>query len=147
MGRNQIPFGDDPLDEHLLTRVLAPRHRRIENDDFPAVRIPEVVRQLVDQDPVVDVQRVRHGRRRHVIGLQNKGPRNIDIDILIFGDTILDSPQLTIPHPAMPHRRFVLEPLAEISPDVLHPVLKKTIRELRDALPQGQVVRKVDGNC
>jgi len=83
------------------------------------------------------------GRQR----LQNKGPRTIDIDFLLFGDTVLDSPQLTIPHPAMHHRRFVLEPLAEIAPEVLHPVLKKTIRELRDALPLGQVVRKVDGNC
>jgi 2-amino-4-hydroxy-6-hydroxymethyldihydropteridine diphosphokinase len=83
------------------------------------------------------------GRQR----LQNKGPRTIDIDILLFGDTVLDSPQLTIPHPVMQHRRFVLEPLAEIAPEVLHPVLKKTIRELRDALPQGQVVRKTDGNC
>jgi 2-amino-4-hydroxy-6-hydroxymethyldihydropteridine diphosphokinase len=81
------------------------------------------------------------GRQR----LQNKGPRTIDIDILLFGDTTLDSPQLTIPHPAMHHRRFVLEPLAEIAPEVLHPVLKKTICELRDALPQGQVVRKTEG--
>ena len=83
------------------------------------------------------------GRQR----LQNKGPRTIDIDILLFGDTILDSPKLTIPHPAMHHRRFVLEPLAEIAPEVLHPVLKKTIRELRDALPPGQMVRKTDDNC
>jgi len=83
------------------------------------------------------------GRQR----LQNKGPRTIDIDILLFGDTVLDSTQLTIPHPAMLHRRFVLEPLTEIAPNLLHPVLKKTIRELLDALPQGQVVRKVDGNC
>jgi 2-amino-4-hydroxy-6-hydroxymethyldihydropteridine diphosphokinase len=83
------------------------------------------------------------GRQR----LQNKGPRTIDIDILLFGDTILDSPQLTIPHPAMHHRRFVLEPLAEIAPGVLHPVLKKTICELRDAVPRGQVVRKIDSNC
>jgi 2-amino-4-hydroxy-6-hydroxymethyldihydropteridine diphosphokinase len=78
------------------------------------------------------------GRQR----LQNKGPRNIDIDILLFGDMVFDSPQLTIPHPAMHRRRFVLEPLAEIAPEVLHPVFKKTIRELREALPQGQVVRK-----
>lgn len=83
------------------------------------------------------------GRQR----LQIKGPRTIDIDILLFGDTILDSPQLTLPHPAMHYRRFVLEPLAEIAPEVLHPVLKKTIRELRDALPPGQVVRKTAGSC
>jgi 2-amino-4-hydroxy-6-hydroxymethyldihydropteridine diphosphokinase len=78
------------------------------------------------------------GRRR----VQKKGPRLIDIDILLLGDVIVDSTELTIPHPAMHERRFVLEPLAEIAPGVLHPVLKKTIRELRDALPDGQTVRK-----
>ncbi len=70
------------------------------------------------------------GRRR----VQKKGPRSIDIDILLFGDTIMESKELTIPHPAMHQRRFVLEPLAEIAPEVLHPLLKKTIREMRDAL-------------
>jgi 2-amino-4-hydroxy-6-hydroxymethyldihydropteridine diphosphokinase len=79
------------------------------------------------------------GRRR----VQKKGPRPIDIDILLFDEVILDSANLTIPHPAMDQRRFVLEPLAEIAPEVLHPVLKRTIRELRDALPAGQVVRKL----
>jgi 2-amino-4-hydroxy-6-hydroxymethyldihydropteridine diphosphokinase len=80
------------------------------------------------------------GRRR----TQKKGPRSIDIDILLFGDVIVDSKELTIPHPAMHQRRFVLEPLAEIAPEALHPALKRTIRELRDALPEGQVVRRVD---
>jgi 2-amino-4-hydroxy-6-hydroxymethyldihydropteridine diphosphokinase len=79
------------------------------------------------------------GRRR----VQKKGPRAIDIDILLFDDTILDSNEATIPHPAMHERRFVLEPLAEIAPEVIHPVLRKTIRELRDALPPGQVVKKL----
>jgi 2-amino-4-hydroxy-6-hydroxymethyldihydropteridine diphosphokinase len=79
------------------------------------------------------------GRER----LQNKGPRTIDIDILLFSDTIIDSPKLTIPHPAMHARRFVLQPLAEIAPEVRHPVLKKTIRELLGALPAGQAVEKV----
>jgi 2-amino-4-hydroxy-6-hydroxymethyldihydropteridine diphosphokinase len=79
------------------------------------------------------------GRQR----IQKKGPRIIDIDILLFGDLILGSPGLTIPHPAMQERRFVLEPLAEIAPQLQHPVLKKTIRELRDALPAGQAVRRV----
>jgi 2-amino-4-hydroxy-6-hydroxymethyldihydropteridine diphosphokinase len=79
------------------------------------------------------------GRQR----IQKKGPRIIDIDILLFGDLILDSPALTIPHPAMQNRRFVLEPLAEIAPQAPHPVLKKTIRELLDALPAGQRVCRV----
>ena len=80
------------------------------------------------------------GRRR----VQKKGPRTIDIDILLFGDTILNSPELTVPHPAMHERRFVLEPLAEIAPNVRHPLLNKTILELRDALPPGQTVRKLN---
>jgi len=74
---------------------------------------------------------------------QKKGPRTIDIDILLLGDTILDSPELTIPHPALRQRRFVLEPLAEIAPDVQHPILKKTIRRLLEELPVGQTVRKL----
>lgn len=82
------------------------------------------------------------GRRR----VQKKGPRSIDIDILLFDDVIMNNaitaPELTIPHPAMHQRRFVLEPLAEIAPELLHPVFKKTVRELRDALPEGQAVRK-----
>jgi len=67
------------------------------------------------------------GRQR----TQKKGPRTIDIDILLFGDRVVDSPELTIPHPAMQQRRFVLEPLAEIASGVRHPQLKRTIRELR----------------
>lgn len=51
-----------------------------------------------------------------------KGPRTIDIDILLYGKTVLDMPQLTIPHPRMSERRFVLEPLTEIAPDLRHPV-------------------------
>jgi 2-amino-4-hydroxy-6-hydroxymethyldihydropteridine diphosphokinase len=79
------------------------------------------------------------GRRR----VQKKGPRSIDIDILLFADMILGSKELTIPHPAMQQRRFVLEPLAEIAPQALHPVLRKTIRELLDQLPAGQEVRRL----
>jgi 2-amino-4-hydroxy-6-hydroxymethyldihydropteridine diphosphokinase len=78
------------------------------------------------------------GRRR----AQKKGPRSIDIDILLFDQAVIESADLTIPHPAMHHRRFVLEPFAEIAPDVLHPIFKKTIRELLHALPEGQEVRK-----
>jgi 2-amino-4-hydroxy-6-hydroxymethyldihydropteridine diphosphokinase len=85
---------------------------------------------------ILDIEQ-QLGRQRG----REKGPRIIDLDILLFGNSIVDDRGLTIPHPAMHERRFVLEPLAEIAPDVLHPVLKRTIRELRDALPPGQTVR------
>ena len=78
------------------------------------------------------------GRKR----LQKKGPRIIDIDILLFSDKIIDSPGLIVPHPAMQDRRFVLQPMAEIAPEARHPILKKTLRELLEALPAGQTVRK-----
>ena len=64
-----------------------------------------------------------------------KGPRVIDLDILFFGKSIVETQGLTIPHPALHERRFVLEPLAEIAPEVRHPVFKQTMREMRDALP------------
>jgi 2-amino-4-hydroxy-6-hydroxymethyldihydropteridine diphosphokinase len=82
------------------------------------------------------------GRRRS----QKKGPRTIDIDIVLFGDRVVESPTLTIPHPAMHQRRFVLEPLAEIAPEAQHPVFKRTVRELLASLPAGQTVRKVHRN-
>jgi 2-amino-4-hydroxy-6-hydroxymethyldihydropteridine diphosphokinase len=80
------------------------------------------------------------GRRR----IQNKGPRSIDIDILLFESVVMASPSLTIPHPAMQQRRFVLEPLVEIAPEAWHPVLGHSVRELLEALPAGQSVRRVE---
>lgn len=59
-----------------------------------------------------------------------KGPRTIDLDLLLYGDEIRDSQLLTLPHPRLHHRRFVLEPLAELCPDLLHPVLNRSIIEL-----------------
>lgn len=79
------------------------------------------------------------GRQRKL----KNGPRIIDIDILLFGTSVIETAGLTVPHPRMHERRFVLEPLAEIAPEVRHPVFKRTIRELRDALPPGQTVRRV----
>jgi 2-amino-4-hydroxy-6-hydroxymethyldihydropteridine diphosphokinase len=82
------------------------------------------------------------GRQR----VQSKGPRLIDIDILLFADRVHESAALTVPHPAMHQRRFVLQPLAEIAPEVRHPVLQKSILTLLAELPAGQTVRKLQSN-
>lgn len=60
--------------------------------------------------------------------------RKIDIDLILAGDTIINTPELTIPHPRFHTRSFVVEPLYEIAPDVIHPVLGKSIREIREGL-------------
>ncbi len=63
--------------------------------------------------------------------------RRVDLDLLLYGERVLRTPQLTIPHPRMHERLFVLEPLAELAPHAMHPVLKKTVRELLDGLRGG----------
>lgn len=66
-------------------------------------------------------------------------PRTLDIDILFFGDSVVELPQLRIPHPGLPERRFVLEPLAEIAPDLRHPESGRTVRELLLLAPAAHV--------
>ncbi|OQX63742.1 MAG: 2-amino-4-hydroxy-6-hydroxymethyldihydropteridine diphosphokinase [Desulfococcus sp. 4484_241] len=75
------------------------------------------------------------GRKRSGIRF---GPRTLDLDIVIFDDMIIDSDGLEIPHPRMHERRFVLGPLCDIDPRVVHPVLKKTARQLYDALSEDE---------
>ena len=78
------------------------------------------------------------GRRRE----EKWGSRTIDIDILFYGDAVVNETGLHIPHPELHKRRFTLEPLAEIAPDLVHPVLKKNILELKSELKDNLVVKK-----
>jgi 2-amino-4-hydroxy-6-hydroxymethyldihydropteridine diphosphokinase len=77
-----------------------------------------------------------------------KGPRLIDIDIVLYGNRVIHSATLTVPHPAMHLRRFVLEPLVEIAPEVVHPLLHQSATQMLRALPMGgAAVRKFASLC
>ena len=78
------------------------------------------------------IERQLGRQRKSIAGRYEDRP--IDIDLLLYGDLVLTSERLTLPHPLLPERLFVLEPLAEIAPQILHPTLGKTIQTLRDEL-------------
>lgn len=94
--------------------------------------------QLLDRVQNIEI---RLGRRR----LVEKGPRTIDIDILLYGDFRIRSERLIVPHPRMAERRFVLEPLAELAPELRHPVSRLTVRQLLAATPDRSAVRRWGG--
>jgi len=73
-----------------------------------------------------------------------KGPRLIDLDILLYGSETMDTPELQVPHPRMHLRRFVLVPLVEIAPEAVHPVLKMTATQLLERTPDRSAVRKLE---
>ena len=73
----------------------------------------------------------RMGRKEDTIRF---GPRMLDLDILLYGDRVLDSPRLILPHPRMHKRAFVLQPICDIDPTIIHPVLGKTMGMLLNAL-------------
>ncbi|MFN7996395.1 MAG: 2-amino-4-hydroxy-6-hydroxymethyldihydropteridine diphosphokinase [Bryobacteraceae bacterium] len=114
---------DVPGQHWFLNLVL-----EAETDLFPL--------QLLNRTSKVEAQL---GRRR----VTPKGPRTIDIDILLFGHFVVNMPKLEIPHPRFRERRFVLAPLADLAPELRDPVTRRSIRELLGAL-KGQTVRRVD---
>ena len=113
----------DVLDQpHFLNQVL-----EVSTEMFP--------RQLLDRAKRIERQMGR-------VKLIEKGPRLIDIDILLYGDAVIEMPGLIVPHPAIGERQFVLEPLAELAPGHRHPVLHRTIRQLLAGVPN-QGVRRI----
>ena len=87
---------------------------------------------------LLDIERA-HGRLR----AERWGPRVLDLDILLWGDRVVDVPGLHIPHPELPRRRFALEPLVELDPGARHPVLQKRVAELLAGV-RDQPVRRLD---
>ncbi len=90
-------------------------------------QVVEVETSLFPRQLLARTQKIERalGRKR----AQPKGPRVIDLDILLFGDAIINTPDLEVPHPRMLDRRFVLEPLAELAPDLRHPATGRSLRE------------------
>ncbi len=74
-------------------------------------------------------------------------PRPMDIDILLYGDEVVEEPALRLPHPRLHERRFVLAPLSEIAPELRHPVLGRTVREMLDLLRDGARVARLGDEC
>jgi len=89
-------------------------------------------------EKVLNIEKVL-GRQRD----EKWGPRTIDIDILFYGQAIIDEPGLHIPHPELHKRRFTLEPLTEIAPQLVHPVLNKSILLIKNELKDSLVVKKL----
>ena len=87
---------------------------------------------------ILDIE-IMLGRKRDV----KWGSRIIDIDILFYGDKIINEPGLIVPHPELHNRRFTLEPLVELAPDFIHPLLKKNILKLKSELKDSLIVKKL----
>jgi 2-amino-4-hydroxy-6-hydroxymethyldihydropteridine diphosphokinase len=88
-------------------------------------------------------------RIEYLLGRRDKSrkkPRTVDLDILLFGNEHIDTPFLTIPHPRMHLRRFVLTPLAEIAPNLIHPSLHAEIHEILAAIDDNSYVARWDPN-
>jgi 2-amino-4-hydroxy-6-hydroxymethyldihydropteridine diphosphokinase len=114
--------------------------RDVENQPWFLNQVIECETELFPRQLLGRLQKIERamGRKRRMA----KGPREIDLDILFFGDAVIKAPELEVPHPRMAERRFVLEPLNELAPDKRHPGTRRTVREMLGGV-MDQAVRRV----
>jgi 2-amino-4-hydroxy-6-hydroxymethyldihydropteridine diphosphokinase len=136
--REQIDAPDLRLLRASSIYETAPRD--VEDQPWFLNQVIECETDLFPRQLLARLQKIERGmgRKRRVA----KGPREIDLDILLFGDAVVKAPGLEVPHPRMAERRFVLEPLAELVPEKRHPGTRRTMREMLAGVA-GQVVRKI----
>lgn len=110
-------------------------------DDF----LNGVIEIQTDLPPLILLHTLKHIET--LVGRQHRsrwGPREIDLDILIYENVCIRTEKITIPHPEMHHRKFVLVPLAELAPDLLHPIAKRTITDILNNLDIDQSIVKCE---
>jgi 2-amino-4-hydroxy-6-hydroxymethyldihydropteridine diphosphokinase len=136
--REQIDAPDSRLLRASSIYETAPRD--VEDQPWFLNQVIECETDLFPRQLLARLQKIERGmgRKRRIA----KGPREIDLDILLFGDAVVKAPELEVPHPRLAERRFVLEPLAELVPEKRHPGTRRTMRELLGEVAS-QVVRKI----
>ena len=121
-------LANDRVQVHRASSIWETAPRDVLDQPWFLNQVVEVESDLFPRQLFQHIQRIEREMGR--VKRTPKGPRLIDLDILLYGDAVVKSPELEIPHPRMTERKFVLAPLAELAPDLRHPVLKRTIREL-----------------
>lgn len=109
------------------------------NQGFYLNQVAKVSTCLMADEFLLKLQNIEHELRRKRV--EKWGPRTIDLDILFWGKSIINTDALILPHPGIPERRFVLEPLAEIAPFFVGPLGKATVKELLQNCPDHKTVR------
>jgi 2-amino-4-hydroxy-6-hydroxymethyldihydropteridine diphosphokinase len=135
----------------LIEQGIAPvleKSAVYETESWGKTDLPDYLNQVIMLQTDLPAQQVLEkilhiememGRKRE----EKWGSRIIDIDILFYGSQIINEPNLTVPHPELHNRRFTLEPLVVLIPDFIHPVLNRSILELKSNLKDNLIVKKV----